>query len=150
MAPQTLPVDLTPHNAVMLYDGLCAFCDATVRWLLQHDHAGRIFFAPQQSSFAQTVFTRHHLQAGAGNTVYLLIHPGTNEEKILQRGDAILHALTLLGGTWKCIAILLRLLPRTLRDAVYTTIAHNRHRIAGKLTECRLPTSAERSRFIGL
>jgi predicted DCC family thiol-disulfide oxidoreductase YuxK len=39
-------------HVVMLYDGLCGFCNKTVQWLLKRDRYDRFRFAPQQSSFA--------------------------------------------------------------------------------------------------
>ncbi len=49
--------DVRPQDAVLLYDGLCGFCDGTVRWLLRRTHAnddkGHIYFAAQQSELAQ-------------------------------------------------------------------------------------------------
>jgi predicted DCC family thiol-disulfide oxidoreductase YuxK len=155
MATPALPEHVKPQDAVlgdtvvMLYDGLCGFCDGTVRWLLRHDHGKRIYFAPQQPELAQAILARHGLQA-AGHTVYLLEHPGTDEERILERSDAILSALAMLGGAWKPFAALLRLLPRGLRDALYDAMARNRYRIAGRRTECRIPSSEERQRFLGL
>lgn len=155
MAMPALPETVKTQDAVLgdtvvlLYDGLCGFCDGMVRWLLCHDRARRIYFAPQQSEPAQAIFARHGLHA-AGNTVYLLVHPGTDTERILERSDAILRALAMLGGAWRLLALLLRVLPHGLRDAAYTAMARNRYRIAGKLPECRVPTPEERTRFLGL
>ena len=153
MTMPTLPESVRPQDAVLLYDGLCGFCDGTVRWLLRRPHGndrmGRIYFAPQQSELAQAILARHGLHA-AGHTVYLLVHPGTKTEQILERSDAILGALSMLGGAWKPLAALLRLLPQSLRDTLYAAIARNRYRIAGRRTECRLPTPEVRSRFLGL
>ncbi|HXB61236.1 MAG TPA: DCC1-like thiol-disulfide oxidoreductase family protein [Acidobacteriaceae bacterium] len=153
MATPSLPEIVRPQDAVLLYDGLCGFCDGTVRWLLRHTHAndrkGRIYFAPQQSELAQVLFVRHGLCA-AGHTVYLLIHPGKNTERVLERSDAILYALAMLGGAWKLLALLLYVLPHGLRDAAYAAIARNRYRIAGRRTECGLPSAEEKRRFLGL
>ncbi len=149
MITPALPEVVKPQDAVLLYDGLCGFCDGTVRWLLRHDRGKRIFFAPQQTELAQGILARHDLHA-AGHTVYLLVHPGTNAEQVLERSDAILRGLAMLGGAWKLAAMLLCALPHTLRAAAYAAVARNRYRIAGRRTECRLPTPEERSRFLGL
>jgi predicted DCC family thiol-disulfide oxidoreductase YuxK len=154
MTTPAWPEIVKPQDVILLYDGLCNFCDGTVRWLLKHDRARRIYFAPQQSELAQAILARHGLHA-AGHTVYLLVHPTMDgeprdAERILERSDAILHALEMLGGAWKLLAGLLRILPGGLRDATYAAIARNRYRIAGRRTECRIPTPEERSRFLGL
>lgn len=153
MATPSLPEIVRPQDAVLFYDGVCGFCDGTVRWLLRRTHAnddkGHIYFATQQSELAQGILSRHGLSA-TGHTVYLLIHPGKDTERILERSDATLYALAMLGGAWKLLAILLCALPHTLRDNAYAAIARNRYRIAGRLTECRVPSAEEKGRFLGL
>lgn len=151
MAPPTLPEHVGPQDAVLFYDGLCGFCDGTVRWMLQHDRHHRLYFAPQQSALAQTIFARYGVEKEIPNsTLLLLVHPGTSQERLLMRSDAVLQAYSLLGGPWHIAASVGRITPRPLRDAVYRFIARHRHAIAGRLTECRLPTPAERSRFLDL
>jgi predicted DCC family thiol-disulfide oxidoreductase YuxK len=154
MATQGLPETAGPQDAelgdtaILLYDGLCGFCDGTVRWLLRHDRGKRIYFAAQQSELAQDILARHGLKA-VEHTAYLVVRPGTAAEKIVVRSDAILGSLAMLGGVWKPAAVLLRVFPRGLRNAVYAAVAQNRYRIAGKRAECRIPTPEERSRFLG-
>jgi len=150
MATPILPEHVRPRDAVLLYDGLCGFCDGTVRWLLLRDRAGKIYFAAQQSELAQALFERHGFQAQAGNRVYLLVNPGTAEERILERSDAVVHAVGLLGGVWAIVAAVVGALPRGLRDAAYAAVARNRYWIAGRRAECRIPADAERARFLGL
>jgi predicted DCC family thiol-disulfide oxidoreductase YuxK len=151
MAPPALPEHVGPQDAVLFYDGLCGFCDATVRWMLQHDHNHRLYFAPQQSPLAQAIFARYGIEEQIPNsTLLLLIHPRTSQERLLTQSDAVMQAYILLGGPWRIAASILNITPRRLRDAIYRLIARHRHRIAGKLTSCRVPTPAERSRFLDL
>jgi predicted DCC family thiol-disulfide oxidoreductase YuxK len=155
MASQTLPEHITPHDAVLFYDGLCGFCDGSVRWMLQRTHANdrnhRLYFAPQQSALARSIFARYGVEEQIpDSTLLLLVHPRTSQERLLMQSDAVIQAYILLGGPWRIAASVVAITPRSLRDAIYRLIARNRHRIAGKLTACRLPTPAERSRFLGL
>ncbi len=68
--------------------------------------------------------------------------------RVLVRSEAALAVLAYLGGPWRALAALGRLVPRRLRDAVYDLIARNRHRIAGRVDACPLPTPEQRGRFL--
>ncbi len=151
MAPPALPQHVGPQDAVLFYDGLCGFCDGSMRWMLHHDHNHRLYFCPQQSALANSIFARYGVEEQIPNsTLLLLVHPRTSQERLLMQSEAVMQAYIMLGGLPRIAASVLRFTPRPLRDAIYRLIARHRHRIAGQLTECRIPTPAERSRFLGL
>ena len=96
MATPLLPEQVQTQDAVLLYDGLCGFCDGTVRWLLRRshakDHAGRIYFLAQQTELAQAIFARYGISKRTEeDRAYLLVHPGTEQEQMLRslRADAL-------------------------------------------------------------
>jgi predicted DCC family thiol-disulfide oxidoreductase YuxK len=132
---------------VLFYDGVCAMCDRAVQFVLRHDAAGRFRFAALQSEFARAVLTRHGCEAGALDTMYLLLGAGSAAERLLGRSDAILAVLQELGGAWRALA-LLRLLPRSLRDRAYDFIARHRYRWFGRYDQCVLPPPEVRTRFL--
>ena len=47
------------REPVLLYDGLCGFCDRAVRFVLRFDTQGVMRFAPLQGEFAALVIGRH-------------------------------------------------------------------------------------------
>jgi predicted DCC family thiol-disulfide oxidoreductase YuxK len=63
------------------------------------------------------------------------------------RSDAVLGALEATGGL-RVAYRLLRLLPRPLRDWLYDAVARRRTRWFGRWDACRVPTAAERQRFL--
>src|ERR1700722_2981913 len=90
--------------ALMLYDGLCGFCNWSVRWVIQRDRYDRFRFAPQQSTLAQAVLSRHGVDQPAtvaANTVYLVLGYELPGEQLLCRSDVTVHVLRLLGGGWE-------------------------------------------------
>lgn len=131
----------------ILYDGLCGFCDATVRWVLARDRGGAFRFAPLQGATAAAVRARHPELPPPDETLVLVIAPESATERVLLRSDAALAVLVGLGGLWR-VAAIGRLVPRALRDALYRAIARRRRRIAGSLGSCRTPTAAEQARFL--
>lgn len=66
---------------------------------------------------------------------------------VYRRSDAILRTLVSLGGAWRLMAVFF-LLPRPLRDALYRWVARHRYAWFGRRDSCRLPTAAEKSRFL--
>jgi len=135
-------------DPILFYDGVCGFCDRAVQFVLRHDTRQRFRFTPLQSGFAHTVLGRHGCKADALDTMYLLLDAGTPGEQLLSRSDGIVTLLRELGGGWKVLAALTRLLPRALRDRAYDRFARNRYRWFGRYDQCLLPPPAARARFL--
>ncbi|MBX3024163.1 DUF393 domain-containing protein [bacterium] len=132
--------------AVILYDGVCGFCDRTVRFVLRRDARGRFRFAPLQSDFAAAALARHGRDAGDLDTVALLRDAGSADERLLVKSDAVLAILRELGGGWALLGPL-RWLPRRLRDAAYDAFARRRYAWFGRFDACPLPTPELRARL---
>jgi predicted DCC family thiol-disulfide oxidoreductase YuxK len=141
----------TPHpdmNApVILYDGNCGFCDRTVKFVLRRDPHGPLRFAALQSEFGQALVARHPALAGVDSVVWAERVNGAEQVRI--RTDAALRLGTYLGGPWRVLAMLGRIVPRALRDAAYDAFARRRYRWFGTADACELPGVEERKRFIG-
>jgi predicted DCC family thiol-disulfide oxidoreductase YuxK len=142
----------TPASkALMLYDGLCGFCNWSVRWVIKRDRQDRFRFAPQQSAIAKAALARHGVNSQAmlaANSVYLVLGHDLPGEQLLSRSDVTVQVLRLLGGGWELVGRLLGAVPRFLRDAVYNLIARIRFRIAGRYNSCPLPSPVERAKFL--
>jgi predicted DCC family thiol-disulfide oxidoreductase YuxK len=128
-------------------------CDWAVRFLVRHDSNQAFLFAPQQSPLAAEVLARHHVPAGPLNSICVLeVHgtlgdAGAAQEKLFTKSEAVLQIAEGLGGLWR-IARVLRLLPRSFRDRCYDAVARNRYRISRRRSECRLPNTEQRHRFL--
>jgi len=131
----------------VLYDGVCGLCNRLNQFLLKRDRKDRLRFASLQSEFAQRVLRAHDLDAADLDTVYVVLNHGTAGETALARSDAIIHAVQQLGGIWKIIS-LGKLLPRSLKNAIYNVVARNRYRVFGKSDSCVLPEPRHRQKFI--
>jgi predicted DCC family thiol-disulfide oxidoreductase YuxK len=138
-------------RAVILYDGLCGFCDKTVQWVIRHDLQDKFRFAPQQSAFAEAVLARHGIDGQAllqDNSVYLVLNPGSPHERLLRESDVSVNILSILGGAWAVWGWLMRMVPPLLRNAGYTFVARNRFRIAGRFDSCPVPSPTQRAKFL--
>ncbi|MDX1912688.1 MAG: thiol-disulfide oxidoreductase DCC family protein [Saprospiraceae bacterium] len=127
---------------ILLFDGVCNLCNASVQWVLLHDHQQTFRFAALQSPVGQQILERHGLSGESLDTVVL-----ADGDQIYVRSDAPLHVFRRLGGGWQLLYGL-RWIPRIIRDAVYRFIARNRYRWFGRQESCLLPRPEWRGRFL--
>lgn len=137
-----------PAITLVLYDGVCGFCNASIQFLLKRDPQGRFRFAALQSELAQDALSKHGVKTTGLDTVYVIDGYGSPEERVLARSAAVLHCAGRLGFPWSLVRVLV-VLPRFLRDAGYDLLAKYRYRIFGKLDACAIPGPEVRERFIG-
>jgi predicted DCC family thiol-disulfide oxidoreductase YuxK len=136
----------TPESApVLLYDGVCGFCNHTVQMILDRDRRGEMRFAALQSDYGQSVVARHPELAGVDSVV--LVERGPGGERVHVRSEAALRVAAYLGGAWK-IFLAARVVPAPVRDFFYNLFARYRYRFFGKYDTCMLPPPEVRSRFM--
>lgn len=142
-------MDTSPHiePRVLLYDGLCGFCDRAVQFVLARDRHARLRFAPLQGEFARGVLARHPELAQVDSLVLVERDARSGQERIFVRSDGALRVAHHLGGAWRLTA-LLRVLPRGLRDLAYDAFARVRYRLFGRHDTCPIPAPAQRARFL--
>jgi predicted DCC family thiol-disulfide oxidoreductase YuxK len=134
-------VDSNQH-AVVVFDGECAFCNRWVDFLLRFDRKDTFRFTARQSQ-SGAAFARAAGLPDTGVGSIILVEGKT----IRLRSEAVLRMLELLGLPFS-LARIFRMIPASVRDVVYDTIARNRTRWFGKMSACRMPLPAERHRFI--
>lgn len=130
------------NKPVVFFDGVCGLCNKSIDLILRIDRRGLVLFAPLQGALGQQTLNEHGIQGSDFNSM-LLVEGG----KVYTKSTAILRISRHLGGIWP-LGLLLLIVPRPIRDVFYDIIARNRYRWFGKSESCRLPTPAERSRFL--
>ncbi|HEY9384608.1 MAG TPA: DCC1-like thiol-disulfide oxidoreductase family protein [Gemmatimonadales bacterium] len=129
------------NGPIIYFDGLCNLCDGFVRFLVARDRRGRYRFAPLQGDTARTRLEGRF----TGNELETLVLEEPRRFRI--RSDAALEILSGLGGLWH-LAVVLRIVPRPLRDALYDYVARKRFAWYGRRDACRIPTPDEARRFL--
>src|SRR5688572_11173880 len=133
---------LNPYERpILFFDGVCSLCNGFVDLLLRVDRKDRFLFAPLQGTTAQQLLPPLSDDPRQWSFLYL------DEHGLHDQSDASLQVYRRLGGMWTLLS-LLRFIPRVLRNPVYRVIARNRYRWFGRRETCRVPSSAERSRFL--
>ncbi|MBA3899814.1 MAG: thiol-disulfide oxidoreductase DCC family protein [Bacteroidetes bacterium] len=132
--------DLT--SPVVLYDGVCNFCNVLVNFIIRRDKQKMILFAPIQSREARMLLRSLDEPFVSLNTVYLI-----EDKKVYKRSTAVFKTIALLPYPWKIISYL-SILPVNFTDSIYKIIAKHRYRLFGKKDEVVKPDEAVKERFI--
>ncbi|MDI9878691.1 thiol-disulfide oxidoreductase DCC family protein [Flectobacillus longus] len=130
-------------NDLILFDGVCNFCNSSINFVIDHDTQKRFKFASLQSEVGQQYLAQFSRNTSDFDSV-LLIKNG----QLFEKSDAALQIARYLDGAWKGLYFF-RWIPRAIRDIIYDLIAKNRYRIFGKSDACRLPNPEIRERFLG-
>lgn len=127
---------------ILLFDGVCNVCNATVQFIVAHERAPVMQFASLQSERGRALVAQLGL-AGDISTVVLV-----QGDRALTRSSAAVAVLAHLGGGWRTLGWLLWLVPRPLRNMGYHVFACFRYRLFGKRDHCMVPTPELRARFL--
>lgn len=136
-----------PNGPILLFDGVCGFCNQSVQTILTHDTRGTMRFAALQSEFGQTVLARHPELKAIDSVV--LVEPASDaqSERVYIRSTAALRVAAYLGGMWK-LCLVAYCIPRPIRDFFYNLFAKHRYTFFGKYESCMIPSPEVRSRFL--
>lgn len=138
---------VNPRGHILFYDGVCGLCDRLVQFVLRRDRAQRFRFAALQGEAAAQTLAFYGRDPTVLDTVYVLTDEV--EPRLLTKGRAIAFVLRELGGGWRLLSWLTRLVPAAALDWGYDRVARNRYRMFGKREACRLPSAEEKLRFLG-
>ena len=124
---------MQPDSHTVVFDGMCNLCSAVVDFIAARDPRNAFAFVPMQSPRGQQLLEAHGVSVDQVDT-FLLI----SNDDALVRSDAAIAIASELRRPWNLLATL-RLVPRPIRDRVYSFVAKNRYRWCGKRATCKLP-----------
>lgn len=127
---------------VILFDGICNLCNASVDFVIERDRREVFRFASLQGKTGQILLREHQLPDDAMDTV-ILIEGG----KPYTRSTAALRIARRLSFPYPLLSIFLAV-PSFLRNLVYDIVARNRYRWFGRTDTCRVPTPELSARFL--
>ena len=136
------PATKTPQNGVILFDGVCNFCNSSINFVMDRDPSGFFKFGALQSEEGIALLKKAGYQSEYLDSVLLL-----QDGHVYRDSEAALRITRKMTGLWPLMFGFI-IVPRVIRDAVYNWIARNRYRWFGKMDSYRMPTPEIRSRFI--
>lgn len=126
---------------IILFDGTCAFCEGSVRFIATRD-GGYFKFGASQTAEARNLLAQHHVDRESARSIILI-----ENDEVFLRSTAALRIAKRLDAPWRWASLLLWV-PRPIRDAVYRVIAALRNRLAGQSNACEVPPPEIRARLI--
>src|SRR5262245_6045945 len=130
-SPESLRPDQPP---LILFDGVCNLCNASVHWIIERDPRRIFRFASLQSAAGRAALAASGATAAPLESVVLI-----DRARIYTRSDAAIRIARRLGLPWSAVAVAV-LVPRRLRDAGYDWVARNRYGWFGRRESCLRPT----------
>jgi predicted DCC family thiol-disulfide oxidoreductase YuxK len=136
---ENLPAD----KKIILFDGVCNLCDATVQFLIKRDVKDVFRFVAIQSKLGQEIITLIGIDTSKTDSI-ILYEPGN---AYYYKAEAALKIGKELGGIYSLLSVF-TLLPKIISNSVYDFIARNRYRWYGKKDACMIPSAAMKAKFL--
>lgn len=126
---------------IILFDGTCAFCERSVRFIATRDN-GYFKFGASQNAEGRALLAQYGTTREAAKSLILI-----EDGQLYLRSTAVLRIAARMTAPWRLARVFL-LVPAPIRDAAYRVVAAIRHRIAGPSNACEIPPPEIRARLI--
>lgn len=127
---------------IILFDGVCSFCDTTIQKIIRWDTEEQFVFASLQSEIGQKILK--YIGVDTSTDSIVMYEPGVAYHIKSRAILEIMHSVHPLGAFFS----LLKRVPKAITDWCYDYFAKNRYKWYGKKEVCGLPTPEIRKRFL--
>jgi len=131
------------NNIILIFDGVCNFCNGFVDFIIDRDPKGHIKFVASQSKNGEKFMADYHVTKKEVKESIIFIEG----EKYTTKSTAFFRVIKYLRFPWFLLYGFI-LTPRFIRDPIYDYIGRNRYKWFGKRTTCRMPTQEVKERFL--
>ena len=139
------------NKPIILFDGVCNFCNGLVNFIIRQDKKNIFLFAPLQSERGKKLLDQYGIDWKNNDSFVLIENTGPNDsvrqDKAYEKSNAALRIAAKLPWYWKWSQIFW-ILPKPIRDGIYNIIAKNRYKWFGKKEKCMIPTEQVRGKFL--
>ena len=129
------------NKSLILFDGVCNLCNASVRFIISKDKSNKFQFTNLQSEYALKKLCEFNLEAIPDSLVLI------SGQNIYFKSDAIIEIIRSFSKPWH-VFLIFKYLPKSLRDFFYDLIAKYRYKLFGKRDTCIIPEKSISDRFI--
>jgi predicted DCC family thiol-disulfide oxidoreductase YuxK len=127
---------------ILIFDGVCKICSFGVQTMLRADKRGIFRFAFGQGEKGSALKAAYGLPKGDLESVTLI-----DNGLCWSKSDAVLEVCRRLPFPWPLLTVF-KIVPKFIRDPLYSLVARNRYRWFGRRESCFAPTPEHRARFI--
>ncbi|MCE2843900.1 MAG: thiol-disulfide oxidoreductase DCC family protein [Chitinophagaceae bacterium] len=126
---------------IIVFDGVCNFCNRVVQIIIRHDPSAQIHFTAQQTEAGEKLLHQYSIKESISSVVFI------TKGAVYYQSDAVIEIAKLLTG-WPSVFKYTIIVPRFFRNYIYQLIAANRYRLFGKQDQCMVPKEEDKKRFI--
>lgn len=135
-------METATNQHILFFDGVCNLCNGLVQFVIKRDPNARIKFASLQSETGQAKLKELGLDTEEF-TSFIFFDGKKNHMK----SSASLNVFKKLNWLWPLLYGFI-IVPRFLRDPIYSFVANRRYKWFGKQDYCWLPTPDLKARFL--
>ena len=128
---------------IILYDGVCIFCNKWVSFIINNDKNKKFRFAPIQSKFAKHIVKKIGANSETIDTIFVI-----RSDIFYTKFKASTYALYSVNKYFIFMYLLNFILPKIFLDFFYDLVGSKRYKIFGKYDTCPLPDAKIKDRFI--
>lgn len=125
---------------IILFDGDCNFCNYWVKYVIERDKKDLFRFTSLQSETGKELLKKYDLKDDL-ETVVLI-----KNNKAKTKSSAALHIFKGLGSIYQLVIVFI-IVPKFIRDSVYSLVAKYRKRLMTNQT-CIIPTQQVKDKFL--
>ena len=126
---------------IIVFDGVCNFCNRIVQIIIRHDPSAQIHFAAQQSEAGENLMKDIAIKENSNSVLFV------KDGLVYYQSDAVIEIAKLLKG-WPSLFKYSIIVPRFIRNYIYQLVAANRYRLFGKQAQCMVPKEEDKGRFV--
>jgi predicted DCC family thiol-disulfide oxidoreductase YuxK len=119
------------RQPVILFDGICNLCNASVIFILRHERRPDFQFESIQSEAGRGLLKRYGFPAEYSQALILI-----EEGKVYSGSTAALKIGQALRFPWSFLSLVGLIVPKFIRDWIYRQIAKHRYQWFGKREAC--------------
>ncbi|MGB3606999.1 MAG: DCC1-like thiol-disulfide oxidoreductase family protein [Psychroserpens sp.] len=138
-----MTIILPKDKKLILFDGVCNLCNASITYVIKHDKNNTFMFAPLQSEAGEQIIAKYNIDVEKTDSILLY----SNDNGLSIKSTAALKIAKHLGVPIN-LMIVFFIIPTFIRDWVYDYIAKNRYKWYGKKEACMIPTPELKAKFL--
>ena len=131
--------EILRNNDIILFDGVCLLCNKYVLFINKRNKDKSLFFMSIQNEKIKELTDIHKFNTNDISSILVI-----TKEKVISKSEAIIYILSKLGFPYN-ISIILKIIPKDIRDIVYNLVAKNRYKLFKKLDSCELYNSKDKT-----
>ncbi len=136
-------MNMKNKHKIILFDGVCNLCNASVNFVIQQDKKDVFRFAALQSEVGKKYVSEFNIDPLDTDSIILI-----NDDNFYVKSTAALYISKSLSGLYPLLFGFI-IVPKFIRNWVYDYVAKNRYKWYGKKESCMIPTLELKGKFLG-